>query len=66
MEKFEYKSVIYITSTVWSSGKVKEDELDAILNEEGKQGFELVSVVPSSKSIGETSKLICIFKRKIS
>ena len=66
MEKFDYKAVIYNTSTVWSSGKVKKDEFDAVLNKEGKQGFELVTVVPSSKYIGETSEFVCIFKRKVS
>lgn len=64
MDKIEYKTLVYET-TGFLGGKVKEDDLEGKLNELGEQGWDLVKVVTTNASSGDTRKIVCIFKRTI-
>jgi hypothetical protein len=62
MVSFEYK-VITTDRSFWS-GKEKTD-IEPILNDMGRDGWDLVSVVPvSSAGAGTTTNLRYFFKRQ--
>jgi hypothetical protein len=61
MISWEYKT-FETTKSMWS-GKDKDD-LDKILNENGRNGWELVSVASISSAGGTTTGLKFFFKRK--
>ena len=44
-------------------GKLETDEFDAQLNELGRQGWELVSVMDTNQSHGATRLVVAVFKR---
>jgi len=61
MTSWEYK-VMKTEVSIWS-GKEKTDP-EQFLSNLGRDGWELVSVVPTSGSGGTTSSLQFFFKRK--
>ena len=63
MDKFEYKT-LFTNAKGFLGGKINESKFQDELNELGKQGWELVSTVPSTQSYGNTRWLISVFKRK--
>lgn len=43
MKRFEYKTVKISPKSIWNS-EIKPEEIDDVLNDLGRQGWELVSV----------------------
>lgn len=60
---WEYKTIKIAAHGVFG-GKVKEAELDARLNELGRQGWELVSAFSSNTMNGVTRDVVAVFKRR--
>ena len=61
MGSFEYKRIT-TDKSLWS-GKDKTD-VDSLLDDMGRNGWELVSVVPISSAGGTTTNLEYFFKRQ--
>ncbi|QIB68799.1 DUF4177 domain-containing protein [Aminipila butyrica] len=64
MEKFEYKTLLTDVKGFWG-GEVDPMAFQAQLNELGAQGWELVSMVPTAQSQGNTRWILSTLKRKI-
>ena len=62
--KWEYKT-IKLKTRGFSGGFFDEAELDAMMNEYGSQGWELVAGFDTSKGTGETRDVVIIFKRQM-
>lgn len=60
--KWEYKT-LKLATTGWMGGKLDEVKLDAMLNDLGSQGWELVSALDTNQCDGQTRDVIVIFKR---
>jgi len=61
MDSWEYKTII--TDKSFWSGKDKID-IEKTLNNLGRNGWNLVSVIPISTTAGTTNALQFFFKRK--
>jgi Domain of unknown function (DUF4177) len=61
-DTWEYKTLDYKERSFWT-GTVKIDNLEAQLNELGRQGWELVSSAPL-EYFRSTRSLTLIFKRR--
>lgn len=64
MKKYEYMTRAIDAGGFWG-GKFEESELDAILNEMGRDGWALVQSTTSNQSYGSTRYMICIFMREL-
>ena len=62
MTAWEYKTVPY-RCRGWFGGKVDPQRLEELYNEQGRDGWELVSVVDSNMNDGAARSLIALFKR---
>ena len=63
MKKFEYQTKVIDTKFSWR-GKVNTEGFNQILNDMGREGWELVEVTASNQGFGNTESFICIFKRE--
>jgi hypothetical protein len=61
---WEYKTV-KLAAKGFLGGKIKEYELEALLNDLGADGWELVSAFGTNKSYGQTRDVVAIFKRTV-
>ena len=59
---WEYIAIKVEVSGFWGD-KLKEPQLEGILNEYGRQGWELVSASSVAQMYGATKYLLTIFKR---
>lgn len=65
MKTFEYQTITITPKTEGFWGKkLNTEEIDKLLNEKGKQGWELVSVQTYSGFQGETTSFLYTFKRE--
>lgn len=65
MKTFEYQTILIKPKTESFFGiNPKTEEIDKLLNEKGKQGWELVSVQTYSGFQGETTSFLYTFKRE--
>ena len=67
MEKWEYKIIPMITEG-WLSAKVELCKLEDHLSSLGKEGWELVDILPLTEQSGwgsRTGEVILILKRKV-
>ena len=62
--KFEYKFVQQKGKGFISGGDVDIKKMSDEYNMAGKDGWELVSVIGTNRSHGETNLIIAIFKRE--
>jgi hypothetical protein len=60
--KWEYMT-LKIETTGWTGGKFDEFDLDARLNELGRQGWELATAFDTNQIYGETRYMVFTFKR---
>lgn len=60
--KWEYKT-IKLSTTGFIGGKLDEDKLDQLMNNLGRDGWELVSAFDTNQSYGASRDVIAIFKR---
>ncbi|MCC9043343.1 DUF4177 domain-containing protein [Myroides sp. M-43] len=63
MKRFEYKAIQLKPSSLWSFN-VSVEEVEDVLNEYGKQGWELVTMIDIN-STGTTTGYLLSFKREI-
>jgi len=64
MTYWEYKTVKFATSR-FSGGKIDINKFNSILNEHGRDGWELVSCFDTNQSYGASRFVIAVFKRPI-
>jgi len=71
MSEWEYQAVQIDNALKVGTGRLfgavlnfKTREINDILNRYGKDGWELVQVVPTIGAHGTAEKLLCIFKRE--
>lgn len=60
--QWEYKTISYKKAS-WLSGSIEVTELETILNELGRDRWELVSVAPNAY-LGHQRGLVVILKRQ--
>jgi hypothetical protein len=63
MKGWEYKTVELAAEMTFLGGKVDPAKLDALLNDLGRQGWELVSAFDTNWGYGATRFVLAIFKR---
>ncbi|MFA5235784.1 MAG: DUF4177 domain-containing protein [Bacilli bacterium] len=63
MDHWEYKTIV-VGAKGFFGGKFTPAELDACLNAEGREGWELVSFTTSNQAYGTTGYGVAVFKRK--
>jgi len=59
---WEYKTV-KLATTGLTGGKLDELKLDALMNQLGAEGWELVSAFDTNQSYGATRDVVVVFKR---
>lgn len=63
--KWEYKLLSLQATGFWKGGGIIDQEkFEMLLNELGKDGWELVTSFDTNKNYGETKNVISIFKRE--
>ena len=60
--KWEYKT-IKLAATGFVGGKIDELKLDAMMNDLGSQGWEMVAALDTNQCDGQTRDVVVIFKR---
>ena len=64
MARWEYWTLKLDATGFWG-GKVDEGELDRLLNDAGRQGWELVTAFDTNQSDGQTLHMLFTFKRPV-
>lgn len=62
MKRFEYKTVKITPKSIWST-EIKSEEIDDVLNDLGREGWELVTVQDLSVS-GSSFSYLYTLKRQ--
>lgn len=67
MANWEYKTVVIgQKSSFWGSSNFQDSGIiENQLNLLGQQGWELISTVPNSEELGQTNKILFVFKRPL-
>jgi hypothetical protein len=60
---WEYKT-IKLAATGFCGGKIDELRLDAMMNDLGRDGWELAAALDTNEAYGQTRDAIVIFKRR--
>jgi Domain of unknown function (DUF4177) len=63
---WEYTSVSIAATGFWVGGNLDMVQFQSMLNEHGKQGWELVSSFDTNQASGATRNVIVVFKRPAS
>jgi hypothetical protein len=63
MERWEYRTLKYKAGG-FLGGKIDTDEFEQALNEQGSEGWEVISCFDTTKSEGSTREVIVVFKRR--
>lgn len=64
MTRWEYDTIKVLPGG-FLGGKVDEDELRALLNQRGAQGWELVNTFDTSYAQGTSREIILVLKRQL-
>ncbi|MDF2946463.1 MAG: hypothetical protein K0S51_1142 [Bacillales bacterium] len=64
MERWEYKSIKFKPGGFFG-GKLNEEQFERELNENGQEGWELISCFDTSFGQGTSREVIAVMKRKI-
>jgi hypothetical protein len=62
---WEYKTIKFFAQGTFDAGKIDERELEAVLNEAGARGWELVSILPGTGADGELWDFVAVLKREV-
>ena len=62
MARWEY-STVKVKAKGFLGGKIDEKDLDAALNNAGREGWELAAAPALSRAYGQTVEVVLIFKR---
>ena len=65
MKKYEYRTIVIDAKSSFLGGKIDPEGVNKVLNDEGRDGWELIEVAASNQGFGDTRGLVCIFKREI-
>ena len=60
--KWEYKT-LKLKAKGFMGGKVDEEQLDAMMNELGRNGWELTAAFDTNEGYGNTRDVVVLFKR---
>lgn len=61
--QWEYKTLVYQKSGNWFSGSLDVTELESVLNELGRERWELVSAAPNTNH-GQQRGILLILKKQ--
>ena len=61
-ERWEYKTILFDT-VAFLSGKIDVVGLEKVLNDSGREGWELVNLAPHISRLGKGGGLILVLKR---
>lgn len=61
--KWEYKTVKLRTRGFMGGGKFDETQLDTMMNDLGRDGWELTAAFDTNEGYGSTRDVVVIFKR---
>jgi len=64
MKKWEYFTEVINTKGVFTT-KIDASEFNQILNDLGKEGWELIDKTPMALEVGKTTSIVCVFKREL-
>jgi hypothetical protein len=64
MRKWEYLTEVINTKGVIAS-KIEATEFNQILNNLGKEGWELIDKTALAAEAGKTTAIVCVFKREL-
>jgi hypothetical protein len=62
MNEWEYKVITLRTEGFWG-GKVDITELETVMNNLGRDGWELTAAFDTNESYGRTRDVVALFKR---
>ncbi len=62
--QWEYRTIKLKGKGFWGGG-LDETQLDDAMNELGREGWELVSVLGTNEVYGKTRHIVAIFKRPL-
>lgn len=62
---WEYKTIKLGTTGFWSGGNLDTNQLDEMMNDLGRQGWEIVSAFDTNQVQGATRDVVVIFKRPL-
>ena len=65
MTRWEYKTLKIETTGLWLGGKVDEAAIDRMLNDYGRQGWELTVLCDTNMFQGESRYLLYTLKRPL-
>lgn len=60
--RWEYKTILYDT-VAFLSGKIDVVGLEKVLNDSGREGWELVNMAPHISRLGKGGGLVLVLKR---
>jgi hypothetical protein len=60
--RWEYKTILYDT-VAFLSGKIDVVGLEKVLNDSGREGWELVNMAPHLSRLGKGGGLVLVLKR---
>ena len=60
--RWEYKTILFDT-VAFLSGKIDVVGLEKVLNDSGREGWELVNMAPHITRLGKGGGLVLVFKR---
>ena len=61
--RWEYKMIKLGAQGFWLGGKIDVDKLDQLMDEMGRQGWELTSTLDVNRAYGDARIVMVIFKR---
>ena len=61
----EFKTIKLGTTGFWSGGNLDTQQLDKMMNDLGRQGWEIVSAFDTNQLYGITREVVVIFKRQV-
>ena len=64
MKKWEYLTEIINTKGIFTT-KINAAEFNQILNDLGREGWELIDKTAMALEVGKTTSIICVFKREL-
>ena len=63
MKYFEYKTIVIPSKGMFSSKRVDTYKIDKVLNDLGKEGWELVTAIQTTAACSGVDGLLCTLKR---
>ncbi len=65
MYHWEYRTIKFYAQGTLDAGRINEIELEDTLNGFGARGWELVTILPGTRSNGELFDFVAVLKREV-